>query len=105
MIAGLAWIGGLLPGKALIIGLVGAGAMLAGAADAQVTSQSKCQKDGRWYLCKYETETPNSVTTTACASSGSRHACKTERTEKGPPPQPTIEHSDTGVVIMRGGPR
>jgi hypothetical protein len=75
-------------------------------ASADSTYDRRCFRDANRVLqCRYETETSYGKTTTWCASRGYRGNCETETVRKGPPPEPTIEHSDRGVLIMRGGPR
>ena len=75
-------------------------------ASADSTYERRCYRDANRVLqCRYQTETAHGTTTTWCASGRYRGKCETETQMKGPPPQPTIEHSDTGVVIMRGGAR
>ena len=95
--------------RAFAFAVVAAGlAILAADSSAQVNSKSRCGWVTGVYRCYSTTETPHSITRTLCGSGGIDAACTSKTIRKkppGPPPAPTTERSDTGVLIMRGGPR
>lgn len=90
---------------AFTIALVAAGAAPILAASAQTEYRQRCVYEDGKYLCRDEIETDDSVTNTGCVFWRDSSRCETKATPKGPPPAPTIERTNHGVTIMRGGPR
>ena len=75
------------------------------AAEAQTRYRQRCIYEDGKHLCRDEIETEDSVINTGCVFGRNSSRCETNATPKGPPPAPTIERSDKGVLIMRGAPR